>query len=342
MTSFFPTSDHFNSDIEHGRVIIVTRTKNRPVLLARAFASVLSQSYTNWHLYLVNDGGEVEPVDDLLNYYKQAFKDRFTVKHHPQSLGMETASNAALEGARGDYLVVHDDDDAWHPSFLERTVSFLEDESNHRFVAVASNCEVVYEEIVNDSVIGLERMPWSFWKERVDLMDQLRTNNFPPICLLIRKAVFDRVGPYNAFLPVLGDWDYNLRLLLLGDIGTINKPLAYYHHRRTGNGSGSYGNSVTAGLNRHQDYQVLYRNSMLRTLLTKEPGFAGVLHVLLVRIEQLEQKLNHIHWDVNHQESVVGQQLSSELSALIASMNKLLRPFRWVWQQLKLIRGFVR
>lgn len=342
MTSFFPTSEQFTSDIKNGRVIIVTRTKNRPVLLARAFASMLSQTYTNWHLHLVNDGGEVGPVAELLDHYKEAFKNRFTVKHHSESLGMEAASNSALEGAMGEYLVIHDDDDAWHPSFLEEAVSFLGEENNHRFAAVATNCEVVYEEIVNDSVVELERMPWSFWKERVDLMDQLRTNNFPPICLLIRKAAFDRIGPYNAFLPVLGDWDYNLRLLLIGDIGTINKPLAYYHHRRSSNGSGTYGNSVTDGINRHLDYQVLYRNSMLRTLLSKEPGFAGVLHVLLVRIEQLEQKLNHIHWDVNHQGPAASQQLNSELSAFIATMNKLLHPLRWVWQKLKPVRSFIR
>jgi glycosyltransferase involved in cell wall biosynthesis len=342
ITTFYPTSEQFSSRIENGRVIIVTRTKNRPVLLARAFASMLSQTYTNWHLYLVNDGGEVGPVAELLDHYKESFKNRITVKHHPASLGMEAASNSALEGAVGEYLVIHDDDDAWHPAFLEETVSHLESENNQRYSAVATNCEVVYEEIINDSVIEQERMSWGFWKERVDLMDQLRTNNFPPICLLIRKAAFDKVGPYNDSLPVLGDWDYNLRLLLIGDIATINKPLAYYHHRRSSNGSGTYGNSVTDGLSRHLDYQVLYRNSMLRSLLSKEPGFAGVLHVLLVRIEQLEQKLNHIHHDINHQGPAANQQLNNELSTFIATMNKLLRPLRWAWRKLKLARGFIR
>jgi glycosyltransferase involved in cell wall biosynthesis len=342
MTTFFPTSEQFTSGIENGRVIIVTRTKNRPVLLARAFASMLSQTYTNWHLYLVNDGGEVGPVDELLDHYKEAFKNRVTAKHHPESQGMEAASNSALEGAIGEYLVIHDDDDGWHPSFLDKAVSFLEEEKNHRFAAVATNCEVVYEEIAGELVIELERMPWGFWKERVDLMDQLRTNNFPPICLLIRKAAFDKVGPYNDSFSVLGDWDYNLRLLLIGDIGTINKPLAYYHHRRTSNGSGTYGNSVTDGLNKHLDYQVLYRNSMLRALLAKEPGFAGVMHVLLIRLDQLEQKLNQIHWDVNHKEPATNHQLNSDLSALLGTLNKLLRPFRWAWRKLTPVRAVYR
>jgi len=44
-----------------GSVAIIMRTKNRPILLARALKSVLEQEYQNWHLYLINDGGEIKP-----------------------------------------------------------------------------------------------------------------------------------------------------------------------------------------------------------------------------------------------------------------------------------------
>lgn len=335
MATFFPSSQQYLS-VKNGRVIIVTRTKNRPVLLTRAFASMLSQTYNNWHLYLVNDGGLSEPVDELVAQYKGAFNGRITVKHHPESFGMEAASNSALDGAIGDYVIIHDDDDAWCPNFLETTVSFLEDQKNSSFAAVATNCEVIVEEIIGDVVKEISRMQWGFWKERVDLMEQLLTNNFPPICLLIRKPAFDSIGPYNAHLPVLGDWDYNLRILLVGDIGTINAPLAYYHQRKPD--AGTYGNSVTDGRNKHLDYQVLYRNSMLRNILAKEPGFAGLLHVLLLRLNQLEQKLNHIHWDVNNSPrsdhlNVGNTNLHHDISALIHTHNQLLRPLRWVWKK---------
>ncbi|WP_368859267.1 glycosyltransferase family A protein, partial [Xenorhabdus bovienii] len=46
---------------------IVTRTKNRAVLLRRALESVKDQTYPHWQLVIVNDGGQPEPVDALVN-----------------------------------------------------------------------------------------------------------------------------------------------------------------------------------------------------------------------------------------------------------------------------------
>lgn len=338
---FFPTSmdNHCQESTTDGTVLVVTRTKNRPVLLARALASVLSQTYQNWQLHVVNDGGDPEPVNELLALYDTALQGRCTVIHHPKSLGMEAASNSALNSAHSEYVVIHDDDDAWCPSFLAETVKFLEDTKNSRYAAVATNCTVVYEEILDDKVVEQERQPWGFWKERVDLLDQLLTNNFPPICLLIRKSVVDQIGLYNEELPVLGDWDYNLRILMLGDIGTINKPLAYYHHRRSSKQSGNYGNSVTSGRNTHLDYQVLYRNSLLRNLLQKEPGFSGLLHLLLVRIEKLEQQLLHtIHSTKCSSTSSLNTQLLDEIQAAARAVNKILRPLRAAWKLISQLR----
>lgn len=362
----FPTSQRSAGATRRGRVAIITRTKDRPLLLARAFASVLDQCYPHWHLYLVNDGGDPQPVEALAAQYQTALDDRMTLIHHPRSLGMEAASNAGLAAIRDcEYVIVHDDDDAWHPQFLQQTVRFLESPANAGYVAVAARCEVIHEEIVGDEVIERRREPWSFWKPQVDLLDQLAGNRFPPICLLIRRSAVDHIGPFNADLPVLGDWDYNLRLLMLGDIGTINSDLAFYHHRIDGQAGSIYGNSVHSGLGKHLTYQTLYRNSLLRMLLQKEPGFLGLAHVLLKgndalgeRIESgaLRAKLDHMHYDINHDQNFrLLQPLLAALPAdpdacaklgrdavfVFAALHKLLRPIHWVWRQLLPLRHLI-
>lgn len=340
--TFFPTSRRFDTSIRNGTVAIITRTKNRPLLLARAFASMLEQSYAHWHLYLVNDGGDPAPVEALVALYRSAFNGRISVIHHAASLGMEAASNAGLAASSGDYVVIHDDDDAWHPRFLETTVRFLEASEHAGYAAVASNCEVVHEEIHDQEVIEVRREPWGFWKPQVDLLDQLVHNRFPPICLLIRRSVVDLIGPYNADLPVLGDWDYNLRILLAGDIGAIDLPLAYYHHRTTARDDATYGNSVHNGWNKHLTYQALYRNSMLRTLLRKEPGFAGLAHVVLKSIhetddhleQRLRSKLDWIHWDLNNHPALVDlrNQIAITQQQLVVAQNGINR-LSWPWDQ---------
>ena len=61
--------------------LVVTRTKNRPLLLERAIVSVISQDYPNWKHIIVNDGGESQPVENLIEKYADAYKGRVQTIH---------------------------------------------------------------------------------------------------------------------------------------------------------------------------------------------------------------------------------------------------------------------
>lgn len=228
----FPNSLSLNPDNRAGsKVSIITRTKDRPILLVRALYSVLAQTYEDWELIVVNDGGDRSEVEALVGRFASALDGRLHLIHHENSKGMEAASNAGLKLAQGDFVVIHDDDDAWYPDFLMESVNYLNDPSNKNYAAVVTNCTVVFEKIEGNSVIETRRFEWERWKDYIEYKDLLSSNFFPPICLLIRKSVVDFLSGFNENMPVLGDWDFNLRLIQVGDIGTINKPLSYYYHR---------------------------------------------------------------------------------------------------------------
>jgi glycosyltransferase involved in cell wall biosynthesis len=254
------------------------RTKDRPVLLPRGLASVLSQTHQNWRLYLVNDGGDRQAFDAVLDSYRPVFGDRLIEIYHRESRGMENASNAALEHAVEDYVVIHDDDDSWHPDFLSATVEFLDVPENRERVAVTTRCMLVRERVSQNSVSVHSREPWIFVDSIIDFPRMLKGNFIPPICLLFRREVIDCIGPFNGNLPVLGHWDFNLRLMTLGDIDHIPRPLANYHHREAG--SGIYGNTVVDQTDLHERHQVMIRNRLLRETLNANPGLMGLLHVI--------------------------------------------------------------
>ena len=67
---------------------------------------------------------------------------------------------------------------------------------------------------------------------------------------------------YQETLPVLGDWEFYLRFLEKFDIGVIDKPLAFYHHRPQM--SGAYGNTLYSGFSQHVRYDAVIRNELLR------------------------------------------------------------------------------
>lgn len=274
-------------------VSIITRTKDRPVLLPRALASVLSQEFTDWHLYLVNDGGDRAVVEAILADYEAAFSGRITVIHNADGLGMEAASNAGLSLARGDYFTIHDDDDSWHPEFLARTVELLRSPANAGYVGVCTNCHIVNERIVGDRVIEDSLSTWGYFQRHIDMRNLLVRNSMPPITVLFRRSLLKDVAGFNPSLPVLGDWEFSLRALTLGDIAVIDEPLAYYHHRQPAAGA-QYGNSVSHGVDRHQKFDVLLRNSAIRHALRADPSLVGILQPILHAVDELSGRVSEL------------------------------------------------
>lgn len=347
----FPNSLSLTPETKLGsKVSIITRTKNRPILLVRAIYSVLAQTHQDWELIVVNDGGDRADVETIAARFATAFAGRLRLVHHETSQGMEAASNAGLKLANGDFVVIHDDDDAWYPSFLQETVGYLNEPKHSDYAAVTTNCTVIYEKIEGDTVIETNRFAWCAWKDYVDYKDLINANFFPPICLLIRKRVVDHLAGYNSKLPVLGDWDFNLRLIQVGDIGTINEPLAYYHHREVSNQPGSYGNSVLAGKSIHQEFNVKYRNSLLRAYVAKDPAAIGGIITLIADLDAREKRLNE---RINHLEWLLGQASHSthtthvhgshsyELQRAIQGVNTALRIPRAIWRRLYPVRHLI-
>jgi glycosyltransferase involved in cell wall biosynthesis len=269
-------------------VSVIMRTRDRGLLLARALDSVIGQTFTDWRLVLVNDGGDPAEVERLLAARAGALGERVTLIHHAQSLGMEAASNAGLAAAAGTYFAIHDDDDTWRPDFLRETVAFLEQPENAGFIGVISDCERVFERIEDGAVVEEGRERWNMFRRYVDHRKLLVKNNIPPITALMRREALSLAGGFNSDLPVQGDWEFFLRALIFGDIGVIDKPLAGYHHRHALMQSGdALSNTTIAGFDAHMQFILRIKNSVLRQALRKDPTRLGLVQPVLSAIEDL-------------------------------------------------------
>jgi glycosyltransferase involved in cell wall biosynthesis len=293
------------------KVAVITRTKDRPILLERALASVSRQTFGDFIWMIVNDGGDPAPVDAIA---ERARKDGIDVHviHHATSHGMEAASNAGIAACHSEYILIHDDDDSLEPLFLEKTVDFLEAKSI--YLGVVTHSVRVDEELTADACIERSRSPHNIGLQSIYLAEIAAENAFPPISFLFRRSVYNEVGRFNESLPVLGDWDFNLRVLERGDIGVIPEMLANYHHRvALTDQNDVYGNSIYAGISKHQEYDGLIRNAYLRRDLAHgRPGLGA-----LVNQGRLHQRQTHVLYRV---------------SALIDMAKRLTerRPFRWI------------
>lgn len=296
-TNLYPISswsDKKYNQIKHDNsVAIIMRTKNRPVLLARAFESVIQQTHHEWHLYLINDGGDPKPINELIELNSIDLENKITFINNSKSYGRETASNCGLKIATEEFLVIHDDDDAWHRDFLKETVTFLNQNKNS--IAVATNYTVVNEEIQKNQAIQINTENWLYCYKHIDIFALLQFNVLPQICLIIRMEIAKEIGEFNEKMPILGNWDYMLRLFRAGEIKTINKNLAFHYHRINNTSE-----RVTSNL--FDNYYQEYRDSLVRQSLQENQGNYGILHTILsdsrIRHEQINQKIGLLEYQL--------------------------------------------
>ena len=81
------------------KIAVITRTKNRPMFLARCIRTVLEQTETDWIHVIVNDGGDPGPVDAAAGQYADRYRGRLRVIHNETSAGMEAASNIGIRAS---------------------------------------------------------------------------------------------------------------------------------------------------------------------------------------------------------------------------------------------------
>lgn len=211
-------------------VAIITRTQDRPITLDRALKGILRQTFTDWELILVSDAGNLATIRDVVAHHAEALGDRLRLIHRERSEGMQAASNQGIAESRSRYIAIHDDDDSWHPNFLARTVAYLEAAAPAKRGVVVGT-ELIYEHFKHDELVEFRRRRMRVPADSLVPSALRRHNRFPPIAFLYERAAGETLGQYRTDLPVLGDWDFNLRFAERFGIGVIDEPLAYWHHR---------------------------------------------------------------------------------------------------------------
>lgn len=104
-------------------ISVIMLTYNRETLVPRAIESILSQTYRDFELLIV-DNGSTDKSGEIADTYA-AGDPRIRVIHRERgSIG--AGRNTGLDAARGEYLTFVDDDDWVEPDFLAFLLELLE------------------------------------------------------------------------------------------------------------------------------------------------------------------------------------------------------------------------
>jgi glycosyltransferase involved in cell wall biosynthesis len=182
---------------------VVMPVFNGERFLREAIDSILSQTFSDFELIIINDGS-TDGTAAMLDSYARS--DPRVRVYHEEHKGQVDSYNRGCGLARGKYIAPMDADDVSVPDRLERQIGFLE---KHEKVGLLGGA---FEGIDDQGRrVFLEQLPL----EDESIRAALRSFSFP-MChpaVMMRKQAFDAtVGYRAAFLPA-EDYDLFYRII---------------------------------------------------------------------------------------------------------------------------------
>ncbi len=134
-------------------ISVIVPVYNVGPYLKRCLDSILSQTYRNLEIILVDDGS-TDNSGAICDEYKKL--DKRVLVIHKENEGVSKARNVGMDISKGEYLTFVDSDDYIEPNMYEELYSSIERESADLAVCGFRQVRVNGEQKVNDASITID------------------------------------------------------------------------------------------------------------------------------------------------------------------------------------------
>ena len=226
---------------------IVPSYNGDPKFLKECIDSLLNQSYKNFEIIICDDASTNEDSIKILEEYETNNKNISLIKRKTNGM-ISKASNDAIRAAKGEFVVLVDNDDVIHQDSLYYFAKALNKDKNIDFL-YSDEDKMDYNGKIMEPHFKPDYSP-----------DTLMSLNY--ICHLscIRKSLVDKVGGFRSEFDGSQDYDLFLRVVENTDnIYHVEKVL--YHWRQT--------SDSTAGFLSNKDYAITNGKKALEDALNR-------------------------------------------------------------------------
>ncbi len=192
-------------------ISVVIPCYNDGIYLPETIAHLKKQTYQHFEIIIVNDGSTDSKTLETL----EEFSQQGIIVLHKENGRMSSARNYGVKHAKGELIASLDADDYFHPTFFEKAIKVLGQNST---VAVVTSYIQLFGEINKVS------------KPRGGNENNFLFSNQCPACAMVRKSCWDAVGGYDeAMVNGYEDWEFYIRITQKGwTIHVIPEKLFFY------------------------------------------------------------------------------------------------------------------
>jgi GT2 family glycosyltransferase len=200
------------------RFSVITPVYDTPAdVLWAMLESVRTQTHADWELCLVDDLSTLPHVLEMLERV-EAEDPRIRVHRRSENGGIVTASNDALEIARGEFVALLDHDDELHPDALA-----------HVHEALLADPEADYVYTDEDKIDRDGHHSGPFFKPDWS-PERMRTQMYSCHLSVFRRSLVEEVGGFDPEFEGSQDWDLVLKVTERAR-KVLHVPRVLYHWR---------------------------------------------------------------------------------------------------------------
>lgn len=266
------------------QVSVIIASYNYARYLPSALDSVLSQTFQDFEIILVDDGSTDESLAICERYASQypSLIQLYTHARHANK-GMPRSWNLAIEKSRGKYIAFLGADDIWLAHKLERQVQVFAEFPNVSLVySLAYTIDAEGNFRNNRETIGKPvAQPQRAVKELI------QENSVPALTASFRRSWIEKKGGFDESLEALADWDLWLRIAADAQIFCVPEPLALYRIH----GANSY-SALVQSRKVATDWLVVLKK-VKANLAKDNPDAAEVKSIIWKRYRQIALDLSY-------------------------------------------------
>jgi glycosyltransferase involved in cell wall biosynthesis len=191
--------------------------------LPRCLDSILSQTYQDFEIVIVDDGS-TDNSHEVLMEYQGRYPQKIHYYWHPghANKGVTASSNLAISKSRGEYLAWTGSDDEWYPDKLALQVEQLDRDT-------ALGMTYSYADYIDaDGRLLTGRAGTDITSDSNPVGSILRFCHPPAMTTVIRRNCLQDVGLVDEKLRACEDWDLWIRIFSRWKVGFIEQSLAKY------------------------------------------------------------------------------------------------------------------
>lgn len=204
-------------------VSVLIRTCQRPEVLRAALDSVVSQTYPNIQVVIVEDG--LNAAQEMIEKEYRGLP--YIYKATGKRVGRCEVGNQALALAEGKYFNFLDDDDSLFPDHVQRLVNALEASGKKAAYGIAEERQV--------STVSYKPHTTKIKRKFVRYRQPfhrllLYTENYIPIqSMMFHRSLYEQFGGFDPKVVLLEDWDLWVRYSVHTDFLYVNRITSCYH-----------------------------------------------------------------------------------------------------------------